>query len=246
MNFEPNLTSHVQPLDQGIIKCFKAHYRTRYIQRAIDRYDTGITPSEIYNIDQLEAMQLADIAWHEVNASTIQHCWRKAGILPEPLSTQLTPSILISLILNQQDPVIDAEKEVKAALEALVATGVLQSNNRMSIEALLNPQEELLTIKETTDKEIFQAVMDAKKVCEESTYDKGDNDIEDDSPSYIIRPTHNKVLQAALVVKKYIEELNNPFARKLEGIINSFGRQMRLIEAQALKPTVMTDYFIRI
>ena len=54
------------------------------------------------------------------------------------------------------------------------------------------------------------------------------------------------MLQAALVVKKYIEELNNPFARKLEGIINSFGRQMRLIEAQALKPTVMTDYFIRI
>ena len=32
LNFEPNLTSHVQPLDQGIIKCFKAHYRARYIQ----------------------------------------------------------------------------------------------------------------------------------------------------------------------------------------------------------------------
>ena len=116
----------------------------------------------------------------------------------------------------------------------------------MSIEALLNPQEELLTIKETTDEEIFQAVMDAKKVHEESTHDKGDNDIEDDSPSYIIRPTRNEVLQAALVVKKYIEELNNPFARKLEGIINSSGRQTRLIEAQALKPTVVTDYFIRI
>ena len=31
-----NQTSpHVQPLDQGIIKCFKAHYRARYIQWAI-------------------------------------------------------------------------------------------------------------------------------------------------------------------------------------------------------------------
>ena len=244
MNLEPNLTSHVQPLDQGIIKCFKAHYHTRYIQQAIDHYDTGITPLEIYNINQLEAMRLADIAWHEVNASTIQHCWWKAGILPEPLSTQLTPSIPISSILNQQDPVIDAEKEVKAALETLVATGVLQSNNWMSIEALLNPQEELLTVKETTDEEIFQAVMDAKKVREESTHDKGDNDIEDDSLSYIIRPTCNEALQAAFVVKKYIEELSNLFAHKLEGIINSFGRQTRLIEAQALKPTVMTDYFI--
>jgi hypothetical protein len=26
-NFEPNLTAHVQPKDQGIIRCFKAHYR---------------------------------------------------------------------------------------------------------------------------------------------------------------------------------------------------------------------------
>ena len=64
LNFEPNLTSHVQPLDQGIIKCFKAHYHARYIQQAIDHYDTGVTPSEIYDIDQLEAMWLTDIAWH--------------------------------------------------------------------------------------------------------------------------------------------------------------------------------------
>jgi hypothetical protein len=55
-NFSPNLTAHVQPLDQGIIRCFKAHYRAKYIQRAIDRYDGGITPSAIYDIDQLEAM----------------------------------------------------------------------------------------------------------------------------------------------------------------------------------------------
>ena len=31
-NFEPNLTAHVQPKDQGIIRCFKAHYRASFIQ----------------------------------------------------------------------------------------------------------------------------------------------------------------------------------------------------------------------
>ena len=25
-NFQPNMTSHVQPMDAGIIRCFKAHY----------------------------------------------------------------------------------------------------------------------------------------------------------------------------------------------------------------------------
>ena len=34
-NFEPNLTAHVQPMDQGIIRCFKAHYHEKYIQCAI-------------------------------------------------------------------------------------------------------------------------------------------------------------------------------------------------------------------
>ena len=55
-NFEPNLTAHVQPNDQGIIRCFKAHYRAKFIQRAVDLYESGTTPSKIYDIDQLEAM----------------------------------------------------------------------------------------------------------------------------------------------------------------------------------------------
>lgn len=69
-----NLTVHVQPMDQGIIQCFKAHYWGRFIEHAIDKYDAGITPSKIYNINQLQAMQLTDAAWHEVDATTIQNC----------------------------------------------------------------------------------------------------------------------------------------------------------------------------
>ena len=70
-NFELNLTAHVQPKDQGIIHCFKAHYRTQFIQRAVDRYDEGISPAEIYDINQLQAMHLADFAWHNVDTMTI-------------------------------------------------------------------------------------------------------------------------------------------------------------------------------
>ena len=55
-NFKPNLTAHIQPKDQGIIRCFKAHYQKWFIQRAINHYDEGITPAEIYDINQLQAM----------------------------------------------------------------------------------------------------------------------------------------------------------------------------------------------
>ena len=116
-NFEPNLTAHVQPKDQGIIWCFKAHYRASFIQRAVDRYDEGIMPFQIYDIDQLQAMWIAEAAWREVDTTAIRNCWRKAGILPEMDSASHTvqplipvSSLLHDLATSEADPIAQAEK----------------------------------------------------------------------------------------------------------------------------------------
>ena len=132
-NFSPNLTAHVQPKDQGIIQCFKAHYRAKFIERAIDRYDEGITPGRIYEINQLQAMRMANAAWNEVTTTTIRNCWRKAGILPEinsssSSSTRAQLSIPIPLLLTS-DLADEAEKQVEAALDDLIARGALQPDN---------------------------------------------------------------------------------------------------------------------
>lgn len=76
--FKPNLTSFVQPLDAGIIRCFKAHYRHAFSIRAVDLDEAG--ESKIYKINLLEAMIMAKDAWAAVKASTIEHCWVHAGI----------------------------------------------------------------------------------------------------------------------------------------------------------------------
>lgn len=78
--FEPNLTSFVQPLDAGIIRCFKAHYRTSLCKRAIDLDEAG--QREIYKINILEGMLLAEDAWKAVSAETIKHCWDHTKIQP--------------------------------------------------------------------------------------------------------------------------------------------------------------------
>ncbi|KAF8221945.1 hypothetical protein L208DRAFT_1325257, partial [Tricholoma matsutake] len=82
-NFIPNLTSHVQPNDAGIICCFKAHFCRRFISHVIDHYDNDISPALIYKINQLEGMHLVDIAWCGVDPTTIRNCSQKSGILPE-------------------------------------------------------------------------------------------------------------------------------------------------------------------
>lgn len=59
--FALNMTSFVQPLDAGIIRCFKAHYRREFCSRALDLDDLG--EANIYKINILEAMLLAKSAW---------------------------------------------------------------------------------------------------------------------------------------------------------------------------------------
>lgn len=69
--FEPNMTSFVQPLDAGIIHCFKAYY-----QRAIDLDKAG--EDNIYKVNLLEVLLMAKEAWASVSTETIKNCWNHA------------------------------------------------------------------------------------------------------------------------------------------------------------------------
>ena len=127
-NFKANLTAHVQPNDQGIIRCFKANYRAMFFQYAVDQYDQGIPPANVFKINQLEAIRMIESAWHNVNASTIRNCWDKAGILPNAdtvPSCIAKPSIPISALIHNSitptDPIAYAEQQVELVLDKLVS-----------------------------------------------------------------------------------------------------------------------------
>ena len=103
---------------------------------------------------------MADKAWSEVNTTTIRNCWHKAGILPDLTSTSsctTQPSVPISSLVHdtslQTNPTAEAERQVEIALDDLVATGALWTQNRMDINALLNPDGESHILTETSDKE---------------------------------------------------------------------------------------------
>ena len=113
----------------------------------------------------------------------------------------------------------------------------------MSLEALLNPVEELIMVTETTDEEIYGAVMDARKVHEVAAIvGTGDHDVDDDAVDDT-SPSCKEALQASLTLKKYPQNFDDSFAHKLEAMLSSFGHKTRLIESQNLKPTLVTDYF---
>ena len=246
INFKPNLTAHVQPLDQGIISSFKSHYRSNYVRHAIDRYDLDITPSNIYDINQLKAMQLARIAWNEVDMTTIRNCWHKAGILPTmdaPRSTLTQPTVPISSLLYtpppNQDPITMARDELRSALDDLEATGVLQSKNRIDIDDFLNPPEKSRMTEVSTDEEICQAVLAAQNEQEGGA--SGDDDVEDDTPEPY--PTYRKVIQAASTMNKHVGHVDSLGAHRFEVALALFVNEVRAGRSQVLTMSYITDYF---
>jgi hypothetical protein len=62
---------------------FKAHYRQQFLRKVIERDTTDL--SNIYHINQLEAMKLTARAWDAVVPSTIANCWCHTGICPPNL-----------------------------------------------------------------------------------------------------------------------------------------------------------------
>lgn len=72
----PNCTSAIQPMDQGIIRCLKTHYRRHFLLRMIHAVDSG----EQFSFTLLDSIKLIAQSWDEVTASTIRNCFRHSGM----------------------------------------------------------------------------------------------------------------------------------------------------------------------
>ena len=83
--------------------------------------------------------------------------------------------------------------------------------------------------------------MDAIKVRENIDTNGGDD--VDDGVAIEPQPTRQEVLQAVSTISKYIDELHDPLSRKIEGLLRSFNRQLRLDKTKSMKDTVLTKYF---
>ena len=156
-------------------------------------------------------MRIADNAWSQVSASTVIHCWHKAGILPsswtDPESTTSSVSIPVASLLDsntlQADPVAAAKDFLTDAIEALEEIGMIQRCNRMSIESLLNRNDERVTIEQLTNEEIVKAVNTAAEAMERLDIDGGVDDGEDDS-EFIPRPPRKEALRAVATLQRYL------------------------------------------
>ena len=81
--FPPNMTSVVQPMDQGIIKNLKHFYRCLLVQHILTE------SSQKLPITLLDASRMCLNAWSKVSQKTIANCFRKAGFIRSAVSSEL-------------------------------------------------------------------------------------------------------------------------------------------------------------
>jgi DDE superfamily endonuclease/Tc5 transposase DNA-binding domain/CENP-B N-terminal DNA-binding domain len=73
----PNVTSIIQPLDQGIIKNFKVKYRTLLVRHLLDNFDKG----KSFDPTLWDSVEWTSKAWAGVTPETIRNCFRHSGFV---------------------------------------------------------------------------------------------------------------------------------------------------------------------
>ena len=174
----PNTTSKTQPMDQGVIRSLKAHYRAKVVKQAsIDG------KKRIPSINILNAMSLLVDAWDRVTAATITNCFRKAGISKE----------------NHQQSLDDADDPFQALaceIEELRARDEALITSEITDDEYIDTDGPLFTFKTCaiTDDEVLSKVTsmeEDEEDCEDT------NEIED-----LIQPsTKYEVMQALEVLQ---------------------------------------------
>jgi len=111
----PNTTAGTQPLDAGIIKSFKYHYRKQLLKHMLFELDESIDQNIDQNasdwvksINVAHAVNWIKNAWNSVTSETILNCFRHCGIAP----------INDDDIADQNDE-IDLEEHLSEMLSAL-------------------------------------------------------------------------------------------------------------------------------
>lgn len=196
----PNSTSVLQPMDQGIIRSLKCHYRKLLLKKIIvDLEDNN------QHITLLDAVDLLERAWREISSSTIANCFRHSKL---------------SENVNENETVDDEDdiplSELVKQWNSLRASDEVVSTEHIDI--FMDVDNCLVTSEFLTDAEIVAEVQSAN---ETEAFEEQEEDSEEETP------TLREAVQSVKVLKRYYRscDTSNAFVDKLNVIENDLDKQ---------------------
>lgn len=177
--FPPNMTSKLQPMDQGIIKNFKVHYRARIIRKIVSAIDENISINKLITLREC-ITELTKVWSEDVSKKTISNCFSKAGFVTNSEASQWE----------------DVDEIDLASLKR--QWSVLQSSGRVdhsfSLEEFIDIDNDVVVAELPSDEEIVDTI---KRVEEPEE--------EDEREDCTTKPSRKQVKEALAVVRAALQ-----------------------------------------
>ena len=146
------------PMDRGITRSWKAHYRRRWLAYMHNKYDTGGNPMNSMNV--LQAIRWGVAAWEDVTPTTIRNAWTISNLKRRerrPIDQDEDEEWQNAVTKDKRlfDSMVDAmEQQIKD----------LERRNRiqsaMNIDAFINPAHETVDDRNVGDDDFEESIFE--------------------------------------------------------------------------------------
>ena len=181
----PNTITKTQPMDAGVIRCLKAHYRKNLAEMCLLAFEV----KKEFEVDILEAMKLLGQAWNSVSGTMIQNCFRKVRFSPSMLEENLETA-------NESD------NNGEGIWERLQVAGLVPEG--FNFNEYLEGDSDLITREIITE----SSIIDDLRSSEHPADDQEDDDEENNSLEKS-EPTPFSVLEALKMLNRYFRAQGN-------------------------------------
>lgn len=224
--FPPNMTSKLQPLDQGIIKQTKSIYRKCLLERIIQDFeDVESCLALLKSINVLDAIRYICYAWNEVKESTIQKCFKNAGF-PSELAVEIGD---------------DDEENLLRSYEDLINVATENLNIEIESSEILDKEEDQALIRENlgeTAQEIATGILSANEIVES---DESDREQEPEEEEITI----DDALKCCEKLIKFSANNMPLYTEKLFKLKTDIEKHQHVTKMNSLQQKSMLDYIIK-
>lgn len=220
-----NTTSMLQPLDQGVIKSLKVHFRKFQIVKMLQQSEESSENEFKWKITILDAVTMISKAWDRVTPKTIANCFKHAGLSQNAL------------------PADDLEFEEED--EIPLAQLIKENNNIGSVlsldqwEEFLHFDDNLPTSELPSDEDICDEIFQQHEQQEGEEDEQREDEVEDFNP-----PTLKEAMNATKILRNFV-----CFGNGNQSLLDKVSFLENVLESEFLKSfkpkqTKITEFFI--
>jgi hypothetical protein len=185
--FPPNMTSKLQPMDQGIIKNIKCHYRKRILKKFIREIDKNQHVDKI-SINLYECISILAKVWtYDVTEKTIRHCFSTAGFSSDSVGWDEEDELQLSELKKEWARLRDCN----------------QISEGIELEDYLEIDKEVEIAEYPTDADILDSVTNGDNAVIEN---EEDDENETDS---VVKPSEDNMLSAFETIRRGLQFCEN-------------------------------------